>query len=175
MNLFDCERQRSYFERTNQRLQRKISVDITREKILEFRRIQEQMDMMRDISSYCLKVVELQRILSDLDIFISNLPININKTTSNDIIHTLTYEQTSDFIPKKKQKETNSIIRQQEKRIKQLRKTIQIIGEYLRKISSLSSADLSYCIQSSVFIDQPTIISSNSIHSQQTSTIVQKS
>jgi hypothetical protein len=40
VNLFDCDRQRSYFERTNQRLQKKISLDIKRETTEEIRRIQ---------------------------------------------------------------------------------------------------------------------------------------
>ena len=40
MNLFDYDRQRTYFERSNQRLQTKISFDIKREKIEEIRRIQ---------------------------------------------------------------------------------------------------------------------------------------
>lgn len=40
MNLIDCERQRAYFERTNQRLQKKILLDIERQKIIQNRRIQ---------------------------------------------------------------------------------------------------------------------------------------
>jgi hypothetical protein len=39
MNIFDCDRQRTYFERTNQRLQRKISSDIKKEKMEEIHRI----------------------------------------------------------------------------------------------------------------------------------------
>jgi hypothetical protein len=40
MNLFDCDHQRAYFERTNQRLQTKISISIKREKIEQIRRIE---------------------------------------------------------------------------------------------------------------------------------------
>jgi adenine-specific DNA methylase len=40
MNLFDCDRQRSYFERTNQRLQKKILFDIEKQKIEQIQRIQ---------------------------------------------------------------------------------------------------------------------------------------
>ncbi|CAF1143866.1 unnamed protein product [Rotaria sordida] len=171
MNLFDCERQRSYFERTNQRLQRKISVDIKRENIREIRRLQEQINMMREISSYCLKVVEVERILSDLYI-ISNIRININKIKSIYIIDALKIEQTSDFI-QEKEKEINSIINKQEKRIQQLRDFIKILEEYLQIKSNQSHFNSTYYINSSISIDQPTIISSNSIHSQ-TSTIIQK-
>jgi len=39
MNLFDYDRQRSFFERTNQRLQKNISTDFNREKIEQIRRI----------------------------------------------------------------------------------------------------------------------------------------
>ncbi|CAF3780225.1 unnamed protein product [Rotaria sp. Silwood1] len=62
--------------------------------------VHEQINMMREISSYCLKVVEVERILSDLDIVL-NIPMNINRTTSYDIIHALKIEQTSDFIQEK--------------------------------------------------------------------------
>lgn len=40
MNLFDCERQRAYFERTNQRLQKQILFDTERQKVVQNRRIQ---------------------------------------------------------------------------------------------------------------------------------------
>ena len=44
MNLFDCERQRAYFERTNKRLKTKILRDEKREKIVEIWRIQVCME-----------------------------------------------------------------------------------------------------------------------------------
>ena len=40
MNIYDYDRQRSYFERTNQRLKRKILFDIQQQKNEQFHKIQ---------------------------------------------------------------------------------------------------------------------------------------
>ena len=40
MNILDCDRQRSYFERTNQRLQNKILLDIDKQKVEQIQRIE---------------------------------------------------------------------------------------------------------------------------------------
>ncbi|CAF1929613.1 unnamed protein product [Rotaria magnacalcarata] len=144
MSLFDCERQRAYFERTNQRLKSKISFDFQRQKYIQIRRIQEQISMMREISSYGLKVIEVERILSDLDI-VSNVAFSMNATTSNEIVHALKIAQGSDFI-EKKQTEINSIINQQEKRIEQLRDSIEILEENLRQTSKQFQLELTFNI-----------------------------
>ncbi len=54
VNLFDCDRQRSYFERTNQRLQKKISLDIKRETTEEIRRIQVRFLFLNQNQNFCL-------------------------------------------------------------------------------------------------------------------------
>jgi hypothetical protein len=82
---------------------------------------------MRQISSYSLKVVQLQRILSDLDI-VSNISTKMNATTSNQIIDALKTQQTSIFI-QQKQSEFNFILNKQQKRIQQLKDFIQILEE----------------------------------------------
>ncbi|CAF4034568.1 unnamed protein product [Rotaria magnacalcarata] len=157
MSLFDCERQRAYFERTNQRLKTKISFDFQRRKIIQIRRIKEQISVMREISSHGLKVIEVERILSDLDI-VSNVAFSMNATTSNEIVHALKIEQGSDFI-ESKQIEMNFIITNQVKRIEQLRDSIEILEENLRQTSKLN---INYCISN----DPSIVISSNLIHRQ---------
>ncbi|CAF3386343.1 unnamed protein product [Rotaria socialis] len=155
MSLFDCERQRAYFERTNQRLKTKISFDFQRQKIIHVRRIQEQISMMREISSYGLKVIEVERILTDLDI-VSNVAFSMNATTSNEIVHALKIEHGSDFI-ESKQIEMNFIITNQVKRIEQLRDSIEILEENLRQTSKLN---INYCISN----DPSIVTSSNLMH-----------
>jgi hypothetical protein len=71
--------------------------------------------MMREISSYCLKIIQVERILSDLDI-VSNIVLKMNPTTTNQIIDALKIQQGSDFI-QQKQIEFNSILNKQQKRI----------------------------------------------------------
>ncbi len=139
INLFDYDRQRTYFERTNQRLQIKIQSDIQNEQKQQIRNIQvihfflrsslkflllfkEQMNMMREISLYCLKVVQVERILSDLDI-VSNIAGKMNLTTTNQIIEALKIEQGSDFI-QQKQIEFNSVLNKQQQRIQRLKDLI---------------------------------------------------
>jgi hypothetical protein len=78
---------------------------------------------MRQISSYCLKIIQVERILSDLDI-VSNIAKKINATTSNQIIDALKIEQGSDFI-QQKQFQFNSILNKQQKRIQLLKDLIQ--------------------------------------------------
>ena len=39
-NLFDFERQRAYFERTSKRLQSKILLDLKKEKMIEYQRVE---------------------------------------------------------------------------------------------------------------------------------------
>jgi len=80
---------------------------------------------MRQISSYSLKVVQLQRILFDLDI-VSNISTKMNAKTSNQIIDALKTQQTSIFI-QQKQSEFNFILNKQQKRIQQLKDFIQIL------------------------------------------------
>ncbi len=140
IHLFDSNRQRAYFQRTNQRLQTKIKLDIQTEQVQQSRTIQvhlfiqnnhpniclfikEQINIMRQISSYCLKIVQVERILSDLDI-VSNIAKKINATTSNQIIDALKIEQGSDFI-QQKQFQFNSILNKQQKRIQLLKDLIQ--------------------------------------------------
>ena len=50
MNLFDCDRQRTYFERTNKRLERQISNDIHKEKEEEIHRTKVCFSFLRLIS-----------------------------------------------------------------------------------------------------------------------------
>lgn len=80
---------------------------------------------MREISSYCLKVVQVERILSDLEI-VSNMDLKINGKESFDIINALKIKQNSNFI-KNKQIEFNLILNKQEKYIEQLRNFIHIL------------------------------------------------
>ncbi|CAF1123424.1 unnamed protein product [Adineta steineri] len=163
LNIFDCDRQRAHFERANQRLQTKISLDIKKEKLEDIHRIKEQINIMREISSYCLKVVEVERILSDLDI-VSTI-VNQNKiTTSNDIIHALKLEQNSNFI-QQKQNEFNSISNKQQKRIEYLRNFIQRLEEQLRQTSDPCETQLIFNLHSNSSIDQSRIFSTNSVHS----------
>ena len=82
---------------------------------------------MREISTYSFKVIQVQRILSDLDI-VSTMAQQKNLTTSNQIIDTLQLEQSSHFIGKK-QIELNSILNKQQKRLEQLRNSLQIIEQ----------------------------------------------
>lgn len=89
--------------------------------------------MMREISSYCLKVVEIERILSDLDI-VSVMAAKMNVTTSNEILHTLKTEQGLNFI-EDKQAEIYSVLMQQQERIEQLRDFIRKLEENLHKKS----------------------------------------
>jgi hypothetical protein len=123
--------------------------------------------MMREISSYSLKVVQVERILSDLDI-VSNIALKINATTSNDIIHALKLEQGSDFIQQKKT-EFNSILNKQQKRIEQLRNFTYKLEKYLQKTSDQCGVQFTLNLNSTSSIDQ----SINSIYSQ-TSTNINK-
>ena len=79
--------------------------------------------MMREISTYCLKVVQVERILSDLDI-VSSIAGKMNLTTTNQIVEALKIEQGSDFI-QQKQIEFNSILNKQQQRIQRLRDLIE--------------------------------------------------
>jgi len=85
---------------------------------------------MRQISSYSLKVIQVEEILSDLDI-VSNIANQINATTSNQIIDALKTQQTSIFI-KQKQSEFDFILNKQQNRIQQLKDFIQILEEQLK-------------------------------------------
>jgi len=85
---------------------------------------------MRQISSYSLKVIQVEEILSDLDI-VSNIANQINATTSNQIIDALKTQQTSLFI-KQKQSEFDFILNKQQNRIQQLKDFIQILEEQLK-------------------------------------------
>jgi hypothetical protein len=110
---------------------------------------------MREISSYSLKIIQLETILSDLDI-VSNISIKINATTTNQIIHALQIQQSSHFI-QQKQLEFNSILNKQQKRIQQLTNLIQILEQHLQQTSD----------QFTFYpFHQSNIISSNSIYSQ---------
>lgn len=111
--------------------------------------------MMREISSYSLKVLQLQRILSDLDI-VSNIAINTNSKTSNQIIHQLKIKQNSNFI-QQKQSEFNSILNKQQIRIEQLNYFIQNIQQTYHQCQT----KLYFTRQSNSSIHQ-----SNSIYSQ---------
>lgn len=88
---------------------------------------------MREISSYCLKVVEVERILSDLDI-VSNMAVKMNVTTSNEILRALKMEQGLNFI-EEKQTEMYSILNEQQKRIEHLRIVVQKLEENLHQPS----------------------------------------
>ena len=48
MNLFDNDRQRNFYEKTNERLQRKIENDIQKEKLEEIHRIKVQFDLFEE-------------------------------------------------------------------------------------------------------------------------------
>jgi hypothetical protein len=119
---------------------------------------------MREISSYSLKIVEVERILSDLDI-VSTIALKINATTSIDIVHALENEQGSDFI-QQKQSELNLILNKQQKRIQQLRNFIQKLETHLQQTSDQCGIKLTFNLQSNATIDQSTIIPSTSIYSQ---------
>jgi len=88
---------------------------------------------MREISSYSLKIIQLETILSDLDI-VSNISIKINATTTNQIIHALQIQQDYHFI-QQKQLEFNSILNKQQKRIQQLTNLIRILEQNLQQTS----------------------------------------
>jgi hypothetical protein len=120
---------------------------------------------MREISFYSLKVVQVERLLSDLDI-VSNIASKHNATTSNQIIDALNLEQGSDFI-QQKQMEFNSILNKQQIRIQKLRDFIEKLEEYFQQTSNQCEGKLA--LNSS--IDQSTF---NSIYSQ-TSNYILKS
>jgi hypothetical protein len=89
---------------------------------------------MREISSYSLKVIQVERILSDLDI-ISNIALKNNATTSNQIINLLQSQQGIDFI-QQKQIEFNSILNKQQIRIQKLRDFIKTLEDYVKQTSN---------------------------------------
>ena len=120
--------------------------------------------MMREISSYCLKVVDVERILSDLDI-VSTIALKMNVTTSNEILYALKLEQGSDFI-EQKQAEFNSILKLQKKRIEQLRYLLNKIERHVRQTSNQCGVQLTSNIRSSTSTDLSTAISSNSVQSK---------
>ncbi len=70
-----------------------------------------------------MKVVQVERILSDLDI-VSNIARKMNLITTNHIIEALKIEQGSDFI-QQKQIEFNSVLNKQQQRIQRLRDLIE--------------------------------------------------
>jgi hypothetical protein len=125
---------------------------------------------MREISSYCLKVVQLERILSDLDI-ISNISTKINAKTPNQLIDELKIQQNSHFI-QNKQSEFNFILNKQQKRIQQLRDLIRILELHLQQISDQCQTKLTFNFQKNSSIDQSMIISSNSIYSQTSTNVL---
>ena len=89
---------------------------------------------MREISSYSLKVIQVERILSDLDI-VSNIALKNNATTSNQIINLLQSQQGTDFI-QQKQMEFNSILNKQQIRIQKLRDFIKTLEDYVKQTSN---------------------------------------
>ena len=83
------------------------------------------MNLMKEISSYLSKVIHLERILSDLDLLSSILP-DKNGFSSEQIIEVLQTEQNSNFI-QQKQNEFNSILTKQQKRIEQLKSSLNTL------------------------------------------------
>jgi hypothetical protein len=118
---------------------------------------------MREISSYCLKVVQVERILSDLDI-VSTIANQINPTTSNEIIHLLKVQQGENLI-QQKQIQFNSILNKQQKRIEYLRDFISKLDQYFQQTSDPCGIQSVFNLHFNSSKDQSTIISSNSIHS----------
>jgi len=118
---------------------------------------------MREISSYCLKVVQVERTLSDLDI-VSTIANQINPTTSNELIHLLKFQQGQNLI-QQKQIEFNSILNKQEKRIEYLRDFISKLDQHFQQTSDQCQIQSLVNLHFNYSKDQSTIISSNSIHS----------
>lgn len=73
---------------------------------------------MKQISNYSLKVIQIQRILSDLNI-VSNIASQTNSKTSNEIIYQIKIKENYHFI-QQKQSQFNQILNQQTNQIQQL-------------------------------------------------------
>ncbi|CAF3849927.1 unnamed protein product [Didymodactylos carnosus] len=147
MSINDCDRQRAYFERSHIRLQQKVIEDSKSEKLEENRRIQEQINMMREISSHCLKVAEAERTLADIEIAY-HISVKTNAQTPQEILQTLSVQQGSHFV-QQKQTELDGILELQQKRIEQLRAYVLKINAETFRVSRDCEIDVLHALSSS--------------------------
>ncbi|UJR34899.1 hypothetical protein I4U23_027677, partial [Adineta vaga] len=91
----------------------------------------EQINLMREISSYVIKMISLERIFIDLDI-VSTIAIEKNLFTKTSLIQIIQLEKNSNFI-ENKQNQLNFILNKQQKRIQQLKYSINILEKHLQQ------------------------------------------
>ena len=118
--------------------------------------------MMREISSYSFKVIQVQRILFDLDIVLT-IATKKKRKTAKEMIDALKIEQGSDLLIQRKQIELDFISTKQEKRIQSLRNFIDKVQMQLRQTSYQCQMKFSLDFPLNPSIEQSTI---NSIYSQ---------